>query len=263
MKKEIRETKNGIVQITTFDERWYAKSVKNPDTGLPEYKFVPSVTWIADYFPKGIGFYKWLGNKGWDEAEALKIAAGEKGSKVHQAISELIEGKEVKMDAKYLNKTTEKEEELSVEEYEAILSFAKWFKVIKPKVKFKEMVVFNDRENYAGTVDLICEIDKELWIVDFKTSPSIWPSFELQLSAYKHALGEDDGRLAILQVGYRKNKNGYKFTEIEDKYPLFLATKQIWANECEGISPSQKDYPLSISLGEIKVAVKKVNSKLK
>jgi hypothetical protein len=42
---------------------------------------VPSVTWISGFWPKGIGFYKWLADKGWDEAEAAKQAAGDKNEK--------------------------------------------------------------------------------------------------------------------------------------------------------------------------------------
>ncbi|KKK47059.1 hypothetical protein LCGC14_3158980, partial [marine sediment metagenome] len=47
MKKLIREVSNNMVQITTVDERWYARPVKIPETGLPSYEFVPSVTWIT------------------------------------------------------------------------------------------------------------------------------------------------------------------------------------------------------------------------
>jgi hypothetical protein len=73
--------KRGIVQITTYDERWYAHEVKDPITGIPFIKFVPSVTWIAESYPKGIGFYRWLADKGWDEAEAIKEAAGDKAQR--------------------------------------------------------------------------------------------------------------------------------------------------------------------------------------
>jgi len=60
MKKEIKELKDNVWQITTWDERFYAKSEINKNTGLPEYKFVPSVTWIAGCYPKGIGFINGL-----------------------------------------------------------------------------------------------------------------------------------------------------------------------------------------------------------
>ena len=60
MKKEIIDidNKKKIIRITTLNERWYAKSVGEKKTGLPTYKFYPSSTWVAGYYPKGIGFYK-------------------------------------------------------------------------------------------------------------------------------------------------------------------------------------------------------------
>ena len=251
MKKEIRnvDQTKGIVQITTYDERWYAKSSNNSITNLPEYKFVPSVTWVAGHYPKGIAFYKWLADKGWDEAEAVKQAAADKGSKIHLAINDLILGKEIAMDARYTNNSTGQPEELSVQEYEAILSFADWYNETKPEILASEYVVFNEGYGYAGTIDLKCKIDGKTYIVDFKSGQHIWPEYELQLSAYKHA-EEGIDALAVLQVGYKRNKKSFKFTEIEDKFDLFLAAKQIWANECSGQTPSQKDYPTSISLSK-------------
>lgn len=247
MKKIIRnvDEKKGIVQVTTVDERWYIRQSEDKVTGLPAYEYVPSVTWIAEHYPKGIAFYKWLANKGWDEAEALKIAAGDKGSKVHQAVALLIDGHEIKIDTALTNPETGIAEPLSLEEYEAIISFTDWFREVKPKIISREFVIWGD--GYAGTVDLLCEIGGKKYIVDFKTSQHIWPSHELQLSAYKQA-GYKDTNIAILQLGYRLNKKKFKFTEIDDKYPEFLAAKVIWANEQKGVSPKQKDYPMSIQL---------------
>jgi len=56
MKKEIKELKDNVWQITTWDERFYAKSEINKNTGLPEYKFVPSVTWDSRLLSKGNWF---------------------------------------------------------------------------------------------------------------------------------------------------------------------------------------------------------------
>lgn len=260
MKKEIKEVdkKRGIVQITTVDERWYVRTIKNKE-GVPEVKFIPSVTWIAGFYPKGLPFWKWLANKGWDEAEALKQAAGDKGSKVHQAIERLLQGKKVKMEDTFLNKTTGEEEELTLEEYECLMSFAKWFERTKPKVMANEIVMFNQREDYAGMVDFIGRINGQIYLVDFKTGQTIWPEYELQISAYSHLefdwkalkIAEKEWKqrkLAVLQLGYRRNQNGYKFTEIEDKFDVFLSAKTIWQNECADLKPLQKDYPLSLKL---------------
>ena len=250
MTKEIRtvDAERGIMQITTFDERWYARPVQDPETGIPRYDFVPSVTWVAGHYPKGIGFYKWLASHGWDEAEEIKHAAGDKGSKVHFAINSLVEGNKLAMDAKFLNPSTGMQEALSVAEWEALMSFVDWFGRNKPEVIRSEYVIWNKEHGYAGTVDLKCRMEGAIWAVDYKTSAAIWPAYELQLSAYKHADPEIE-RTAILQVGYRLNKKQkFKFTEIADKFGLFLAAREIWKNETAGQAPSQREYPLTLAL---------------
>jgi len=57
------------------------------------------------------------------------------------------------------------------------------------KVYHQETAMFSDRLCLAGTVDLICEVDGELAIVDFKTAerpkPEDWlENYFVQLSAY-------------------------------------------------------------------------------
>jgi len=274
MQKIIEEfitvNKEKIVRVTVADERWYLREMYSPE-GLPYTVYVPSVTWIASHYPKGVGFYKWLANKGWDEAEALKQAAGDKGSKVHFAIASLIDGNDVKMDSKFKNPSTGIDEELTLEEYEAIMSFHSWFLETKPEILLREIVVFNDKEEYAGTCDFICRIKEKLHLIDFKTSQYVWPEHEIQISAYKHALigksfpdfktGEaitfdDTLNLAILQLGYGRNKKGFKFTDIADQFDLFLAAKTIWRKEASSQHPSVKDYPVSISLPKPEPVIK-------
>lgn len=268
MKKIIRDVdeERGIVQVTTSDERWYLKPANNKESGLPEYLPVPSVTFIAHSYPKGIAYMKWLSDKGWDEAEAIKNAAGNKGSKVHQACDAILNGHEVRIDSTFMNHETEKEEELTLEECDAIISFVKWMKDLEKAGKVltsvaNEQVLFSEEHGYAGTFDYICKIDSEYWLIDFKTSQHIWPEHQLQVSAYKEAIENGENpieglpadetlRLAVLQLGYRLNKNGYKWNEIEPNFDLFLATKQIWQNEHGKEKPSQKDYPLVISPGK-------------
>lgn len=237
MKIEIKtvDKERGIVQITTTDERWYEK----------DGQFVPSVTWISSHYPKGIGFWKWLADKGWDESQALKNAAGNKGSKVHAAIAKLIRGEAVKIDDKF-NGSDGQPEELTTAEYEAIMSFVDWFNATRPKILASEYVVWNSEYNFAGTVDLKCEIDGEVWIIDLKTSSDIWPEYELQVSAYARTDGAT--KRGILQIGYKRNKNKYKFTEVEDKFDLFLAARAIWQNESASQQPAQREYPTSLTL---------------
>ena len=256
MRKEIRTvTRDGIVQVTIADERFYGRATTDPVTGLPGgFEWVPAVTWISSFFPKGIGFYKWLANTGWDEARAIKQAAGDKGSKVHHAVGDLIDGKTVAMDAAYVNNSTGQEESLTLEEYDCLLAFKAWWETVAPvKVIAREVVLWNDEYGYAGTADLLCGIKDDLFLIDLKTGQHLWPEHILQVSAYKHALPEawaaEKAKLAILQVGYRANKRGWKFSEVPDEFPLFLAARQIWEKECEGVTVFKRDYPLAIALG--------------
>ncbi len=263
MKKEVRLVQDGIYQITTLDERWYSRNTINKTTGLPEIEYVPSSTWISSYYPKGVQFYKWLASKGWDEAEAIKISAGKKGSKVHQACQVIDEGKEISLETGFINPETGEIEELSLEEILCISSFCKWTDKVVPELLANELTGFGN--GYAGTIDKIYRIPKNdfkisegIWIVDIKTGQSIWEEQVLQISSYKYLdinieeLGITekewaDRRLATLQVGYNKNKNGYKFTEVEDKYNLFIGVAhKIWQNENPNATPKQRDFPLTL-----------------
>lgn len=263
MKKEIKEidAAKGIFRVTTSDERWYTIPDKDSVTGLPTYRYIPSVTWVCGYYPKGVAFYKWLAEKGWDESQSLKQAAGGKGSKVHKAIEMIIDGEEIRMDMKLPNKDTGIEEELTVEEYDAVVSFVEWANKMKPKFLNKEITVISKKYGYAGTVDCIAEIDGEVYVIDWKTSQYIWPEYELQLSAYLEALKEvdviKDAKLAILQVGYRRNKNAWKWNELTPQFDLFLSARSIWAKEAGGEKPKQKDYPIAIRYTAETVKAKK------
>ena len=277
MKKEIRIVKDGVRQITTYDERWYSKEVVSPKTGLPDFDFYESSSWISSYYPKGERFTQWVAKIGFEEAQRRMIEAGVKGSKVHLAAEDIMRGVKVPMDAKYPNKNNEGIiEELTVEEYEGIMSLVDWVNTVDIKVLATETTAFNEGHHYAGTVDLICKIDGQIWVIDYKTSPNIWPSHEIQLSSYSWLdfdlkelkVTEEEWntrKIAILQLGYERNKiQKYKFTEIEDKFDLFLSVKRIWANECAGIKPKQKDYPLFVQAEKLAIKEEiKVDKKTK
>jgi hypothetical protein len=252
MEKIIKENKDGKIQITVVDERWYI------DTKSDEPKFVPSSTWIAGYYPKGIAYMKWLASKGWDEAEEIKSAAGDKGSRVHRAIDLLLEGEVIPMQAKLADQNGD-ERELTFEEWDAIVSFQKFYEDYTPETVVHDLIVWNEKDGYAGTLDFVAKIKEAYWLIDFKTSANIYPSHEIQLASYAHAypgveLLERHGKrmikvmhpvdkLGILQVGYARNKDRYKLTEIPDKYHLFLAAKEIWQAENGDTQPKKLEYP--------------------
>lgn len=257
MKREIREVdrQRGILQITTEDQRFYGRQVsvewggEKPREKLWDY--VPSVTWIAGYYPKNDRFISYVGRVGNEAATEAKEAGGEKGTKVHQAAKALLHGATVNIDTDCFEGREGKPGLLNAVEIECLLSLVDWLNATKPKIIAVEFTVWSEKYRYAGTVDLYCIIDGIHWIVDFKVSPQIYPSMEIQVSAYKFADARfpKTTRLAILQLNYKYNKKQkYKFTRVKQQFTLFLAVRRTWAKECENIQPYQKDFPLSISL---------------
>ena len=255
MKIEIKKTKeDGIIQITTLDERWYEK----------DGKFNPSITWIGHYSPMGIGLLRYYAEHGMDEAELLKKEAGEKGSKVHHAIEALLASQSVTLDTGFKNPETGDYEELTPEEYFCVMTFADFWATYTKEHKVQlvdtERVAWVDpmpgeTYGYTGTRDIKVIEDGKPKILDIKTSKDIYLSHELQLSALKHAEPELPD-IAIIQVGYKRNKAGRKLTPIEDKFPLFQAAMKFWADANPEAKPKQKDYP-----PEIKLVIPKAETK--
>ncbi len=267
MQKEIKiiDEAKQILRVTTTDSRWYGKLEEDSKTGLPIFKYYPSSSWITNYYPKNENFHRWLAEKGWEQSQTIMIEAGDRGTKVHSLTEDIENGNEIDIrTAKYANSDGE-EEFLTPDEIEGGQSFIKLFDLLEPKVLATELTIFG--ENYAGTLDSIwrvpktvqvnskCKITAGIWIIDKKTSKSIYPSHQIQLASYSHAnidfkaLGITNiewasRKLAILQLCYKKNKDGFKFTPIEDKFELFKHAYAIWEEENPAAKPKQRDLPL-------------------
>jgi hypothetical protein len=205
----------------------------------------------------------WLKKNGWDSDELVRLA-GDRGYKVHRALAVLNEGLPVNIDDAFENQSRTKEE-LSSEEYAAIMSYVEWWEsegFDKYEILAWEYTIWPDaracselyslNEEYflfAGMVDLKVrrKSDGKIGVVDFKTSLDIWPSHEMQVSAYKRADGAEWA--AILQLNYRRNKTKkWKFTEVDDCFDLFIATRKIWEREQRDVKPLQREFPLSLQL---------------
>ena len=90
--------------------------------------------------------------------------------------------------------------------------YTKWkgSKTIKPI--FSERSYHN--KYYGGTIDLLCEMNGRLTLLDFKTSKGIYPSMFLQLGAYMNLILDNDIELGefIDQAGI-VSINKYRVTE--------------------------------------------------
>jgi len=235
MKIETKQILKDCIRVTTTDERWY---IKDKD-------IYTSSSWIASYVPsKELAI--WMAKKGWDEAEMVKQEAGARGSRVHKGCEILGSGGVVHHNDSFSDGEGDIQE-LTAEEYEGILSFKAWCDEVKPQFTSTEKTVFNKEYMYAGTLDAIVIIDSEPWLVDYKTSARIYPNHKIQLASYLFSDEVTAERMGILQLGYKKNQRGWKFTEIEKRhFEGFLHAKYFWEEANANVKPKQKDYPLKI-----------------
>ena len=110
--------------------------------------------------------------------------------------------------------------------------FVKW--AIDNKVKFleTEKCVYSKSLFLGGIVDIICEIDGQLWIADIKTGSGIYPEMFAQCSGYNLMLDEMGYPQIAGHIILNLKKTG-EFDEkrsisTEDSKKLFLACLDIY-----------------------------------
>jgi len=202
---------------------WIMYYLKKEDT------YLWAVTYILDSgYNKGIGFMKWLLSKSPEEARKILEDAGDKGTRVHAAVADLLNGHSVVLD-KSVYSTKGSKSKLSDEEWRCLLSFVSFVEDYNPVSFSLEQNVASKKLGWAGTYDWICtlEIEYEVGVgkkavlkmkrirvlLDFKSSTAIHDSYNMQLGAYwlilkerKQAKGLHTG---VLRLG-TKHKRGYE-----------------------------------------------------
>ena len=77
-----------------------------------------------------------------------------------------------------------------------IKAYKDWSRERKPTwLASEQKIYYHDPGGvncYAGTVDALAEIDGKLCVIDFKTSKKIYKPYHLQVTAYAHAIAEQD-----------------------------------------------------------------------
>lgn len=238
-----------LQQINFLDRRVY----KTKDG-----EYYPSVTTILQYMPKNKFFENWLKDVG-HNADIIMNKAGKEGTQVHEAVEDLVQGKEVRwMDdygkAKY-----------SQIVWEMIIRFHDFWSTYKPKLISTEEFVWSDKYRYAGTADLVVEMNREVWLLDVKTSNSLHKSYDLQLAAYAKALGEVKGiniqrtgiiwlksstRSASKKPGVYQGKGWQikNIDEIEKNFDLFQTVYKLYSLENPTAQPIYNSYPTCLKV---------------
>lgn len=175
--KRIVETDPELKQITLKDARYYQRS-----PGV----FYPSVTTILHYFPKGHFFEQWMKDMG-HNADIIMRRAGDEGTQVHKAIEAFLEGKEIR----WIEPDGRVNYHTHV--WRMILGFVDFWTTYKPKLLMSEEFMVSDTHKYCGTLDLLVEMNGEKWLLDIKTSNSVYESYHLQMAAYTKAYEEVKG----------------------------------------------------------------------
>jgi len=245
--KRIVEYSKDNKQINVLDQRFYRR----------DGKYYPSVSSILNFFPKNAFFHSWLKDVG-HNSEIIANKAAWEGTQVHNAAEELMLGKEIhwlKEDGIVI---------YSLDVWRLILRFADFWNQIKPKLIATEYHLFSDQHKYAGTTDIICEIDGKLWLLDIKTSNSIHTSHSLQLSSYAKAWDETHnkhiekcGILWLKSSTRSEGKNGKiqgkgwelkVVDDIDKKFNMFLKIYDIYKMENPNPKPYIEILPISIKL---------------
>ncbi len=228
-----RTIKDGIIRIENPDQdHWY----KSEKTG----KWYPSVTTITAMYPKGVGLDRWLGkHDSYESAIEERDAAGRRGSRIHDVAEIILNGDTVKFD--YYMEFNGLDLMTAAAEWKMVEGLENWLNDMKPRIisGIVEKRVINEDVGYGGTVDLVAEVEDVLYVIDFKTSGSLYYSHEMQVEAYRRALDFDNAEVALLHLR-SKAACGYTWKDLratprrtkqktkDEMWEDFLASKTLW-----------------------------------
>jgi hypothetical protein len=234
-------------QLTFLDSRFYSTD----DGG-----FVPSVTTILECYPKGAAYYNWLKENGKDSDE-IRDEAGRRGSVVHKLTEDYDTGEEVQL----VNKNGSIDYKLNEwAMFERYVEFRRRFQFVTDCI---ELIIISKDLGYAGTIDRVINMNGERILLDIKTSNAIYPSYWLQLAAYRALLyssGIEVDKVAILWLNAKTRTEGKKgdiqgigwqMITKEDTMQdsqLFKATHALWIAENQTSKPKQLTYQISHKL---------------
>jgi hypothetical protein len=231
-------------QITLADARFYTTE---------EGKWVPSVTTILDAYPKDYGYFKWLKEVG-EEADTIRDEAGRRGSAVHDLTERYDNGEEISL----LN--TEGHLSFKLNEWSMFERYVDFSTQHHPETLMVEQNIVSDKLGFAGTLDRIITLNGRKILVDIKTSNAIYPTYWLQLAAYRQLLWEEMGQtvdeVAILWLNAKTRtigKNGAiqgigwqlvtKESSTSD-YDLFNHTLALWRAQNKDVTPRRLSYQM-------------------
>ena len=191
--KRILEVSEDAKQITMPDSRYYQRNGE----------FYPSITYVLGAYPKGKFFEDWLKKVGYASEHIVRKAA-DQGTETHEMIEDYLNGKELN----FLSKSGHPQYDTLV--WQMFLRFVDFWEEYQPELVETEVHLFSDELKVAGTCDMLCKIDGELWIIDFKTSNHLQTTYDLQTAVYgkcyEECFGHTPDRYGVLWLKSNKRK---------------------------------------------------------
>ena len=179
-------------QITLTDGRYYQRNGE----------YYPSVTYVLSHYPKGKFFEDWLKKVGYS-ADYIVKKASEEGTQVHEMIEAYLNGGELKF-------LEHGRPMYAPNVWQMFLKFVDFWEEYKPILIEAEVHLFSDELRIAGTCDMVCEINGELWVIDFKTSNHLQTTYDLQTAIYakcfEECFGKKVDRTGVLWLKSSKRK---------------------------------------------------------
>ena len=195
------EYNKDFTQVTTNDSRFYEDGVNT----------FPSVTFVLSYFPKGKHFEKWLKQHGM-QADYVARKAADEGTIVHNLAERYLLGEQIN-----LLKDGSPMYDLKV--WKMFLKFVDFWETSGAELIETEVFLYSNKLNIAGTCDLVCRINGEIWVIDLKTSNNLQTTYDVQSAIYAQCFEEcyeaKVDRIGILWL--KSSKRGPKQDKLQGK----------------------------------------------
>ena len=137
----------------------------------------PRVTGICEIIAKP-GLEKWLADSGsYGEMLQKRRKILDWGSAIDLAVKKIFKGESPEINP-VINPSIE--------------AFSHWVKKHKVELFAADKKVLSKKHFYAGTTDIIAEIDDDFGILDIKTSSNFWDEHFIQTAAYCQAFNETE-----------------------------------------------------------------------
>lgn len=229
-------------RIDVLDERFYTEDKET---------YYPSTTTVLDAYPKGKAFKEWLKSNG-HSADIIMDRAAERGTKVHDAIEKYINGADLNWFA------PDGKMNFELDEWQMVCRYMDFHKdYLEGSELAAETQLFSHKLKLGGTADLVCEINGETWLIDFKTGKNSYKTHELQLAVYKEMWDEkndpkiDRYGILYLDTAHRTKKQfqgiGWQLKEFtkdhEKNFRLYQHTRALWNEENPNYKPKNLSYP--------------------